>query len=59
MVARQFKIYAPLQKFGWSGNTYELMPGLRVSRFDQKPDLGGLDTSLGEDEQNKIFYASH
>lgn len=56
MAAGHFEVYAPLQEFRWNGLEFELSPGVWIRRFDQKPDLRSLDVSLGEDEQNKIFF---
>ena len=54
-----FKIYAPLQEFSWNGKETELSPGLWIKRFGETPDLRGLDTTLGEDERDRLSYAQH
>lgn len=59
MSTRQFKIYAPLQDFIWNGVDFEIMSGLRISRFNQRPDLQGLDATLAEDEQTDAFFNAH
>lgn len=59
MTTRQFNIYAPLQKFHWKGESFELSPGLSVKRFNEKPDLRGRDTTLAKDEQDSISSAQH
>lgn len=60
MTTRQFEIYAPLQDFYWNVGDFELTPGLWIRRFNQKPDLQGLDATLAEDEQtDAFFYAQH
>jgi hypothetical protein len=57
MAAGHFQIFAPLQEFQWDGTEFELAAGLWIRGFDQKPELGGLDISLGKDEQDEIFFA--
>ncbi len=59
MTMRWFDIYAPLQKFNWDGDCFELSPGLWVKRFEQTPDLQGWNATLSEDEQNELFFARH
>lgn len=57
MSTGQFEIYAPLQDFQWSGNQFELAPGLWIKRLGQRPDLRGLYETLGQDEQQNISSA--
>ena len=59
MSTRWFEIYAPLHEFRWNGDNFELASELWIKRFDQQPNLRGLDVALTQDEQNNIFYAQH
>ena len=53
MQMSQFKIYAPLQNFFWSGNNYELTPVLWIKNYcNQKPELPELDANLSQSEQS-------
>lgn len=57
----KFDVYAPLSEFDWPGSSFELVPGLRLRRFDTKPDLRDLDskTYLSVDEQEVLVSGSH
>jgi hypothetical protein len=54
-----FEICAPLQEFRWSGDSFELSPGVWLKRRKDVPGLQGWDSRLSEDEQDKLFFASH
>ena len=59
MTTPWLEISAPLQEFRGDGDTLEPSPGLGVKRAWQKPDLRGLDATLGGDEQDKFLHAQH
>jgi hypothetical protein len=59
MTMQWFDIYAPLQEFHWDGDSFELSPGLWVTRFQHTPDLQGWNARLSVDEQDKLFFAEH
>ena len=57
MAAGHFDILAPLPEFQWDGTAFSLASGLWIRALSQKPDLRGMDQSLGEDEQNNVSFA--
>ena len=59
MSARRFEIYAPLQEFHWSGDDFQLAPGLWIKRFRTPPDLSGLHELIAEDEWERALSAAH
>ena len=59
MSARRFDVYAPLQDFYWSGNDFDLSPGIKIKRFAQTPDLSGLDNHVSKDEWERATNSDH
>lgn len=55
----KFDVYAPLSEFDWQGSGFELAPGLWIKRFEQKPDLRDLDSTLADDERDVLVCGSH
>ena len=59
MMQKRFKIWAPLQKFSWDGEHFELSSEVYIERVREQPDLQGMEEYLSKDEQEKMFYAAH
>ncbi len=59
MSTPRFQIYAPLQEFPWDGDQFELASGLRIRRYEERPDLQGLYETLGQTEQQNVSSTRH
>lgn len=59
MNTRRFEIYAPVQDFRWSGEDFELAPGVLLKRFQTPPDLEGLNEWVGREEWERASKVSH
>jgi len=46
----QFIVYAPLQRFVWSGTHFSFTPKVEIRRFLSRPDLRGLEKHLAANE---------
>lgn len=55
-----FKVYAPLSDFLWSGESFEVDQGVRVIRRPDRPyPLRDLEEYLTDFEQDELFWADH
>lgn len=59
MSVSHFEVLAPLQDFDWSGNDFDLAPGLRIRRYRNPPDLSGMHEWISKDEWKRISGAQH
>ncbi|MGE0260113.1 MAG: hypothetical protein AB7H71_04610 [Alphaproteobacteria bacterium] len=54
-----FEVYAPLKNFRWSGKDFELAPNIRIKRFGETPELGGLEELISATERKNAFTVTH
>ena len=43
MAQSRIDVFAPLQEFVWSGDLFELIPGVRIVRYEQSAEAGRFD----------------
>lgn len=53
------KILAPLNSFCWSGDDWILHHDIKIVRKRTRPDLQGLEKTLGEDERRALDSVKH
>ena len=58
-MTRRFDIYAPLQDFYWPGGDFSFSPGVTVKRFDEPPDLSGLQSFVSKPEWERATDSDH
>jgi hypothetical protein len=54
-----YDVYAPLERFSWGGNDFQLGSDVRIRRFGQVPDLSGFRNRLSDDEWERAAQIPH
>ena len=56
---RRFDVYAPLQDFCWPGGDISFSSSVTVKRFDEPPDLSGLQSFVSKPEWERAANSDH
>jgi hypothetical protein len=59
MSDRRHAVYCALERFAWSGDDFELAPGVWIKRLPKPPDLNGLERHLAASEWEAVTRARH